>query len=116
MVSATEVDPYGAKSAAAVAELLRDEEVQSAAERALAEFKKRADDSPEVRARRKAEVRRIRQFVFAWRYPWLEPALRLAVVLVSVLVCVTFVVARRRRSRGPRGSKGEAKGLAAGSG
>jgi hypothetical protein len=107
------VDPYGAESAAAVAELLRDEEVQSAAERALAEFKKRADDSPEVRARHKAEVRRIRQFVFAWRYPWLEPALRVAVGLAAVLLCVTLVAARARRSRRPREPQSEANGLPA---
>ncbi len=103
----TEVDPYGTESAAAVRELLRDEDFRGSAEHALAEFKKREDDSDEVRARHKAEVRRIRQFVFAWRYPWLEPALRVAVALATVLLCVTLVAAWARRSRRARDLKSE---------
>ena len=62
-----EADPYGAESAAAVARLVGDREVQNASERALAEFKKRADDPADVRAEHAAEVQRIRRFVFAWR-------------------------------------------------
>jgi len=99
-----EADPYGAKSAAAVAGLSTDEAVRSAVENALAELKTRADDPADVQLRHKAEVRRIRQFVFDWRYPWLKVTLGLLLVVATVLLAVTLsaVWARRRRRREPR--------------
>ena len=43
--------------------------------------------------------RRIREFIFAWRYEWLKGAVGIAVVAAATLLAVTVVVGRARRAR-----------------
>lgn len=110
-----QLDPYGDESAALVERLPPKEKARNAVKMALAEFQARREDPPQVRAKYEEEVRRIRHFIFAWRYPWFEAGLRLVVVLAAVLLCVTIVTARARRSRQLREPNSEADGLPAGS-
>ncbi len=43
--------------------------------------------------------RRIREFIFAWRYPWLKAAVAVALVVAAMLLVITVVVGRARRAR-----------------
>ena len=108
-----EVDPYGARSMTAVEALLGDEKVRSAVDRALTEFRTRARDPAELQARHRAGVHRIHQFVFAWRYPWLEAALYVIVGVAAGLLCVTLVAVSARRWQRLREPKSEASGQTA---
>ena len=95
-----EVDPYGAKTAATIATLANDDGARSAVERALAELESRANDAAEVRSRHRADTRRIRRFIFAWRYPWVNPALWTGSAVAVALLAFTLVaVAKRKRRR-----------------
>ncbi len=93
------VDPYGKESVAAVERLLTDEKSRKFAERALAVFQERAADPPDVRAKYENDERRIREFIFAWRYGWLKVAVAVAVVAAATLLVATVVVGRARRAR-----------------
>ena len=79
--------------------LLPDANVRSLAEKALATFQERAADPPDVRAKYDDEERRIREFIFAWRYLWLKLAVAVAVVTAAALLLATVVVGRGRRAR-----------------
>ncbi len=94
-----EVDPYGKECVAAVERLLTDEKLRKSAERALAVFQERAADPPDVRANYENDERRIREFIFAWRYGWLKGAVGIAVVAAAALLVATIVVGRARRAR-----------------
>ncbi len=93
------VDPYGKESATAVKRLLPDGDVRSWAEKVLATFRERAADPPDVRAKYEDEERRIREFIFAWRYGWLKVAVAVAVVATATMLVTTVVVGRARRAR-----------------
>ncbi len=84
---------------AGVERLVTDEKLRKSAERALAVFQERAADPPDVRAKYENDERRIREFIFAWRYGWLKGAVGIAVVATAVLLVVTVVVGRARRAR-----------------
>ena len=62
-------------------------------------FQERAADPPAMRAKYQDEERRIREFIFAWRYGWLNGAVALVVGVAATLLVATVIAGRGRRAR-----------------
>lgn len=92
------IDPYGNESAAAIEKLPREERAWKPVEKAQAEFRERAADPPEVRSKYEEEERRIRDFIFAWRYRWLKVAVAVGLAVAAVFLVATVFVGRARRT------------------